>query len=88
VLDGRLDVCFFSDSHVFERVKLFVGAMRGTHIGMPSVSSVSVAQMTLRFAMNPSMEMDGELRVASSHTVELRAIPRALSVIAAPGGIA
>jgi len=88
VLDGRLDVCFFSDSNVFERVKLFVGAMRGTHLGMPSVTSVSVSQITLTFATNPSMEMDGELRVARSHTVELRSIPRALSVVAAPGALA
>lgn len=87
VLDGRLDVCFFSDSNVAERVRLFVGAMRGTHIGMRSVTSVSIEQMTLTFPTNPSMEMDGELRVARSHTVELRSVPRALSVIAAPGAL-
>ena len=88
VVDGRLDVCFFSDSNVVERVKLFVGAMHGTHVGMRSVTSVSVQQMSLIFATNPSMEMDGELRVAQSRTVELRAIPRALAVIAAPGALA
>ena len=87
VLDGRLDACFVSDSSVVERVKLFVGAMRGTHIGMPSVSSVSVQQMTLSFASAPSMEMDGELRVARARTVELRCVPRALSVVAAPDAI-
>lgn len=88
VLDGRLDVCFFSDSNIIERVKLFVGAMRGAHLGMRSVTGVSVQQMTLTFATNPSMELDGELRVAKSHVVELRSIPRALSVIAAPGALA
>jgi len=87
VLDGRLDACFFRDSNVIERVRLFAGAMRGTHIGMPSVSSVSVQQMTLTFATSPSMEMDGELRVARSSTVELRCVARALSVVAAPGAI-
>ena len=87
VLDGRLDACFFRDTNVIERVKLFVGAMRGNHLGMPSVTGVSVQQMTLTFETNPSMEMDGELRVAGSHTVELRSIPRALSVIAAPGAL-
>lgn len=85
VLDGKLDACFFGDSNVLERVKLFVGAMRGTHIGMRSVSAASVQQLALTFPDNPSMEVDGELRVARSATVELRCVPRALSVIAAPG---
>jgi len=87
VLDGRLDACFFSDSNVVERVKLFVGAMRGTHIGMPSVSTASVQQLALTFQSSPLMEIDGELRVARSRTVELQCIPRALSVFAAPGAL-
>lgn len=87
VLDGRLDACFFSDSNVVERVKLFVGAMRGTHIGMPSVSAASVQQLALTFASSPSMEMDGELRRARSRTVELKCVSQALSVVAAPGAL-
>jgi diacylglycerol kinase (ATP) len=87
VLDGKLDACFFSDSNVVERVKLFVGAMRGTHIGMPSVSAASVQHLALTFPTSPLMEMDGELRVARSRTVELTCVPRALSVVAAPGAI-
>ncbi len=87
VLDGKLDACFFSDSNVVERVKLFVGAMRGTHIGMPSVSAVGVEQLALTFATSPAMEMDGELRRAGAKTVELKCVPRALSVLAAPGAI-
>jgi len=87
VLDGKLDACFFGDSNVIERVKLFVGAMRGTHIGMPSVSAAAVQQLSLTFPSNPSMEMDGELRTAQSRTVELKCVPRALSVVAAPGAL-
>jgi diacylglycerol kinase (ATP) len=87
VLDGRLDACFFSDSNVVQRVRLFVGAMRGTHIGMPSVSTATVQQLALRFPSSPLMEVDGELRVARSRTVELRCVPRALSVVAAPGAL-
>jgi diacylglycerol kinase (ATP) len=87
VFDGRLDACFFSDSNVVERVKLFLGAMRGTHIGMPSVSTASVQQLALTFPSSPLMEIDGELRVARSRTVELQCMPRALSVIAAPGAL-
>jgi len=87
VLDGRLDACFIGDSNIVERVRLFVGAMRGSHLGMPSVTSASVQQLTLSFETRPSMEMDGELRVARSKTVELRCLPRALAVIAAPGAL-
>jgi diacylglycerol kinase (ATP) len=87
VLDGKLDACFFSDSNVVERVKLFVGAMRGTHVAMPSVSCASVHQLALTFPSRPSMEMDGELRLAQSTTVELKCVPRILSVVAAPGAL-
>jgi diacylglycerol kinase (ATP) len=85
VVDGKLDACFFSDSSVVERAKLFVGALRGTHLGMRAVSSASVEELKLSFARPPSMEMDGELRTARSATVELKCVPRALSVVAAPG---
>lgn len=87
VVDGKLDACFFSDANVLERVKLFVGAMRGNHIGMQSVTTASVEDLALSFASNPYMEMDGELRRARSATVELRCVPHALSVVAAPGAI-
>ena len=87
VRDGKLDACFFSDSNVVERVRLFVGAMRGTHIGMPSVSAASVQKLALTFPSSPLMEMDGELRRAGSTTVELKSVPRALSVMAAPGAL-
>lgn len=85
VLDGKLDACFFSDAGVVERLRLFAGAMRGTHLEMPAVSSVSVQQLTLTFANKPAMEMDGELRTAGSKSVQLQCVPRALSVFAAPG---
>lgn len=87
VLDGKLDACFFSNANIFERVKLFAGALHGTHLGMPSVSTASVRELALTFANNPLMEIDGELRSARSKTVELKCIPRTLSVVAAPGAL-
>jgi diacylglycerol kinase (ATP) len=87
VLDGRLDACFFRDANVLERARLFAGALRGTHLGMSSVSAVSVQQLSLTFPEKPAMEMDGELRIAGSRTVEFKCVPRALSVIAAPGAL-
>jgi YegS/Rv2252/BmrU family lipid kinase len=88
VLDGKLDVCFISDSNVVQRIKLFIGAMGGRHLGMPSVTSATVSQLTLGFNSNPFMEMDGELRLGRSKSIELRCVPRALAVIAAPGALA
>ncbi|MFL5510017.1 MAG: diacylglycerol/lipid kinase family protein [Gemmatimonadaceae bacterium] len=85
--DGRLDACFIGDSNVMQRVRLFAGAIRGTHAGMPSVQTAQFQRLTLTFPDNPSMEVDGELRVATSRTVELRCIPKALAVLSAPGAL-
>jgi diacylglycerol kinase family enzyme len=87
VLDGKLDACFLGDSNVMQRMKLFLGAMRGTHIGMPSVSAAAVRELTLKFPNNPLMEIDGELRRAQSRTVSVKCVPLALSVVAAPGAL-
>jgi hypothetical protein len=87
VTDGLLDACFIGDSNVVQRIKLFAGALRGTHLELPSVKPAQVQQLTLAFPGNPSMEIDGELRVARSQTVDLRCVPRALAVLAAPGAL-
>jgi diacylglycerol kinase (ATP) len=87
VLDGKLDACFLGDTNVVQRMKLFLGAMRGTHIGMPSVSAAAVQDLTLTFPDMPLMEIDGELRRAQSRTVNIKCVPRALSVVAAPGAL-
>jgi diacylglycerol kinase (ATP) len=87
VLDGKLDACFLGDSNVVQRMKLFLGAMRGTHIGMPSVSAAAVQELTLTFPDNPLMEIDGELRRAQSRTVNVKCVARALSVVAAPSAL-
>ena len=85
VTDGRLDVCFFDDSNVFQRILIFGGALRGEHLGLPSVTSGAVSELTLTFSTPPAMELDGELRAARAPIVRLSCVPRALSVIAAPG---
>jgi diacylglycerol kinase (ATP) len=87
VLDGKLDACFLGDSNVVQRMKIFLGAMRGTHIGMRSVSAAGVQELTLTFPDNPLMEIDGELRQAQSRTVNVKCVPLALSVVAAPGAL-
>ena len=85
VIDGKLDVGLFGDTGLIGRVRTFAGAFRGTHVGLPSVKTKLAAEMTLRFSAPPMMEVDGELRQALSSTVKIECVPRALSVIAAPG---
>ena len=87
VLDGKLDVCFFRDAGVLERVRLFAGALHGTHLGMQAVSSAKFQRLTLTFEVNPAIEMDGELRMAESTSVEVSVVPSALSVLGAPGAL-
>jgi len=85
VLDGKLDVGVFGNTGVIGRVRVFAGAFRGTHLRLASVKSERVSSIGLQFADPPLMEVDGELRHARSSTVTIECLPRALSVIAAPG---
>jgi YegS/Rv2252/BmrU family lipid kinase len=85
VLDGVLNFGFVGDSSVINRVRLFAGAFRGTHLSLPSVRVETARAMTLRFSAAPMMEVDGELRRALSPTVKIECVARALNVIAAPG---
>lgn len=87
VVDGELDVGFFSASNIIERVRVFAGAFRGTHLGLTSVRTAKVRTMALNFSEPPEMEIDGELRHATTSTVKIECIPRALSVFAAPGAL-
>jgi diacylglycerol kinase (ATP) len=85
VVDGQLDFGFFSDCNLIDRVRLFAEALRGTHLGHPSVRTERARMMSLRFSAPPMMEVDGELLQARSSTVRIECLPRALNVIAAPG---
>lgn len=84
VADGKLDFCVFGDSNVWRRVRLFYGALRGSHLALPGVTSKKADYLSLTFAQNPAMEMDGELRLATSRTVKIECVPNALAVVAAP----
>lgn len=85
VVDGALDVGLFSDAGLIARVRIFAGAFRGAHIGLPPVETKRVREITLRFSAPPMMEVDGELRQAVASTVKIECVPRGLNVIAAPG---
>jgi diacylglycerol kinase family enzyme len=85
VTDGKLDFCLVSDSNVVGRVRIFAGALRGTHLGLPGVTGVKAESLSLTFADPPLMEMDGELQRATTRTVRIESVPNALTVVAAPG---
>lgn len=87
MVDGELDVCLIGHTSLIGRVRLFAGALRGTHVGRPSVTTTRAGSVTLAFSEPPMMEVDGELRQARSSTVQIECLPRALSVIAAPGAL-
>jgi diacylglycerol kinase (ATP) len=85
VTDGKLDFCLISDNNVLGRVRIFAGALRGTHLNLPGVTSIKAESLSLTFAASPAMEIDGELQLATSRTVRIECVPRALTVVAAPG---
>jgi diacylglycerol kinase (ATP) len=87
VLDGQLDVALFADCNVVERTRIFAGALRGTHVDHPAVRTSKARSLELGFDTAPAMEIDGELRHATSRTVGIECVPRALAVIAAPGAL-
>jgi diacylglycerol kinase (ATP) len=87
VTDGKLDFCLLGDNNLLGRIRIFAGALRGTHLGLPGVISVKAESLSLMFAGRPSMELDGELQRATSRTVRIECVPRALSVVAAPGAL-
>ncbi len=81
--DGMLDVVTFTDAGVFARAGLFAAALRGAHAGRRGVTITPADDITLSFDAPPAMEVDGELRTASSRVVRLRCVRGALDVIAA-----
>jgi len=84
VIDGQLDVCVIRDASVWQRVRLFAAAIRGTHETLAPVRAFRSAKLSLAFSSPPAIELDGELTHAKRGTVTIECLPRALRVIAAP----
>ena len=82
--DGALDAIAIADASPFRRMRLFSAAMRGTHVGLPEVSTNRACSITLRFREPPTYQADGELRHATSTLVEVACLPRALRIVVAP----
>jgi diacylglycerol kinase (ATP) len=79
--DGRLHACIIGDASPLTRLKLFNLAERGRHIASDRVTILDDDGFRLRFAEPPRFEMDGDVRKSSDATIDVRVLPRALSVL-------
>jgi diacylglycerol kinase (ATP) len=84
VTDGRLHACLIQDAPPLTRLRLFNLAEKGQHVRSERVEVVSEPTFRLTFPTPPRFEMDGDVRQASSGTLELRVLPSALGVVAPP----
>jgi diacylglycerol kinase (ATP) len=79
--DGALDAVAIDSVPPIARVALFAATARGTHIGRRGVHNERAPGFTLTFASPPAYETDGEYHRASSSTLDVRCVPRALRVV-------
>lgn len=83
--DGRLDVIAIRDASAFRRLRLFLAAMRGTHIAEPEVVAEQVSSIRLRFRTPSAYDADGEYHCAAAAELEVTCVPRALRVVTGGG---
>jgi YegS/Rv2252/BmrU family lipid kinase len=83
VQDGYLHACRIQDAPAFTRLKLFNKAERGLHVTSDPdrVEILSDKSFKLDFLQPPRFEMDGDVRLAASSTVEVSVLPQVLRVI-------
>ncbi len=82
--DGKLDAVVFEDGIKLGRIALLARALRGTHLGHPKVFHKAGSEFTLEFDAPPAYELDGDLHLAPSRTVQVAALPGVLRVLDAP----
>jgi diacylglycerol kinase (ATP) len=82
--DGLIDHVTIGDVHGLARLRLFVRALRGGHVAHPKVRVQQRARVELTFPAPPTCDLDGELVRLGSKDVVVRAVPRALRVVARP----
>jgi len=80
--DGKLHACRIEDGPPLSRLRLFNLAERGRHVRSERVEVVSDASFRLTFSAPPRFEMDGDLRLSETCTVEAEVRPGALQVVA------
>ena len=87
VTDGELDGIAVADASAGRRLRMLGAATRGTHTSCREVTVERAPEFTLGFDDIPFYETDGEVHQASSATVTLRCVPRALRVITGDAGL-
>lgn len=78
--DGLLDAIAILDASPLTRISMLAAAPSGKHVRNALVLSEQAASFTLTFAAPPAYETDGEYNRASSSTIEIACVPRALRV--------
>jgi len=85
--DGLLDVCVLQAAGPDEAIPLLLGAMEGRHPGMPGVHCAQGREVVLECLDGPlAFEHDGDLWSGADSLLHLSVVPRAVPVIAPPGG--
>ena len=85
VEDGRLHACQVRDAKPLTRLRLFNLAEKGRHVESPRVEVLDDESFQVSFDGPPRFEMDGDVRLAKESTLEVRAVPGALRVVAPKG---
>jgi diacylglycerol kinase (ATP) len=82
--DGMLDAIRIRDVRGAQRLALLAAAARGRHLNRAGVEMRRGSTFTLEFPAPPLVNTDGEVRLATSRTLTVRALPGALRLVAAP----
>lgn len=80
--DGLLDAIALAPVGTLARAGLLLSATRGAHVRSPAVAEYQQAWFTLKFAVPPVYNLDGDLYQAKSRTMRVECIPGALEVFA------
>jgi len=78
--DGLLDAISILDASPLTRISMLAAAPSGKHVRNALVLSEQAASFSLTFSAPPAYETDGEYNHASSSTIEISCVPRALRV--------
>ena len=81
VTDGMLDAISIHDAAPLARMRLFAAATKGTHVLAHGVLVEQAPSFTLKFAVPPAFETDGEYNRAKGVVVQIDCIPHALRVV-------
>jgi diacylglycerol kinase (ATP) len=81
LVDGRLDAVAIRTVAPLRRIGLFAATTKGTHVTHPDVRTEQASSFTLTFPSPPAYETDGEYNRATSSTLEVSCVPRALRIV-------